>query len=253
MANSKPLYHHYSGKFMENSNSDIRLEFKAGELEVSDPNNVLKECTIFFAFPKSRSANFPIALGLAKSATAYGEQSIEGRTLYWAGFTLSPNDLKSAAELLRLAGGWVGTMAKINGHRISNPFNAYLTLSCYQEALQCSSQAAHCHKIIDDPFHKDYDSYSQTVKDKVNYFMDEGNYLETTEEVKEFVYPCKKMLESSMFHPQFNFKRVHQVSEQEQIQAAAVQYGISICPFFDASSFQEIGSHAKKVRTTIIK
>lgn len=224
---------------------------KEAGVSILDVQNTLKECTIFFAFPRSRSANFPIALGLAKGATAYGEQTIEGRILYWAGFTLSPSDLKAAAELLRLAGGWVGTITRINGHDVPNAFNASLTLSCYQQALQCSNHAAHCHRIIDDPFHKDYDSFSQKVRPFYDSLLSAGDYLETTEEIKEFVFPCKRMLESSMFHPLFQFKRVHQVSNEEQIQADAVEYGISICPFLDASAFQEIGSHTREIRNPL--
>jgi hypothetical protein len=81
----------------------VSLELKAGEIQVSDPTQALRECIIFFAFPKSRSANFPIALSLAQSATAYGEQNIGGRVLYWAGFTKSASDIVRATELLRLA------------------------------------------------------------------------------------------------------------------------------------------------------
>jgi len=233
---------------MEDSDNSKSLQLKAEGLQVSDPKNILNNYPIFFAFPKSRSENFPIALGLAKAATIHGEQSIEGRTLYWAGFTLSASDLEVAAELLRIAGGWVGTFTKINGQKISHPFSAYLTLSCYQEALQCLNHAAHCHKIIDDPFHKDYKPCSQTLEIHRPQFLDGGNSIETTEEVKEFVFPCKKMLEASMHHPQFSFKRMHQVSSQEQIQAAAVQYGINICPFFDVNSFKEAGVRTRTIR-----
>lgn len=235
---------------MEHSSS-FSLERRAGEIEIYDPQNVLKGCAIFFAFPKSRSANFPIAIGLAKSATVYGEQPVEGRMLYWAGFTKSQSDLKVAAELIRLAGSWVGAITRINGHNVKSPFNAYLTLSCYQEALQCTSQVAHCHKVIDDPFHPNYESHSQKVKEVTNLFLDEENSLETEEEIKEFSFPCKKMLESSMFHSQFKFGRSYGASSQEQIQAAAVEYGISICPFFDANSFSQVGSHKRKIRIPI--
>ena len=229
------------------SNS-VGLELRAGEIEISDPDSLLKECVIFFTFPKSRSVNFPIAIGLAKSAPVYGEQPIEGRVLYWAGFRKAPSDLKAAAELMRLAGDWVGAIARIDGHAVKRPFNAYLTLSCYQEGLQCTNSAAHCHRVIDDPFHPNYDSYSKKVKRPISLLLDEGNSLETEEEIKEFVFPCKKMLEQSIAHPQFTFKRQHGVSAQEQIQAAAVEYGISICPLFEAESFREIGSHRIKVR-----
>lgn len=225
----------------------VSLELKAGEIQVSDPTQVLGECIIFFAFPKSRSANFPIALSLAQSATAYGEQNTGGRILYWAGFTKSASDIERATELLRLAGNWVGVMAKVNGHKVARPFNAYLTLSCYQDAIQCSNHAAHCQVIIEDPFHPNYDSYSQTVKRRSIFLEAKESCLETEEEIKEFVFPCKKMLQSSMFHPQFNFKKSHNISHEEQIQAAAVEYGISICPLFDAAAFKEVGSHKIRV------
>lgn len=231
----------------------LDLAVRAGDLQITDPHSLLKECIIFFAFPKSKSSNFPIALGLAKAGTAYGEESIEGKTLYWAAFRNSPNDLKSAAELLRLAGNWVGTFTKINGRSVKSPFNAYLTLSCYQEALQCSSQAAHCHRIIDDPFHPNYDPLFQRVQNREHHGFVFGDTLETDEEIKEFVFPCKRMLEASSFHPRFSFERARLSTVHDQIQAAAVEYGISICPFFDATAFCQSGAHKQRVRIPVFK
>jgi hypothetical protein len=68
---------------MANSHS-LTLQIKAGNIQITDPKDILKDCIVFFAFPKSRSANFPIALRLAQAATAYGEQDVSGRILYWA-------------------------------------------------------------------------------------------------------------------------------------------------------------------------
>lgn len=220
----------------------LTLQLKAGDIQITDPNEILKECIVFFAFPKSRSANFPIALSLAQAATAYGEQDVGGRTLYWAGFIKSISDLEKAAELLRLAGGWVGTMSKVNGCKVTNPFNAYLTISCYLAGLQCSKQAAHCHKLIDDPFHPHYDVTSQTVKQRDQLRSSFSRIFRSREKIKKYVFPCKRMLEFSTLHPIFSFSNAHQIEPKHQIQAAAVEYGISICPFFDASAFAEVGT-----------
>jgi len=235
---------------MVNSHS-ITLQLKAGDIQITDPKDLLKDCIVFFAFPKSRSANFPIALSLAQAATACGEQDINGRTLYWAGFSKSIGDLERATELLRLAGNWVGTMARINGCKVTNPFNAYLTISCYLEGLQCSKQSAHCHRLIDDPFHPNYEVMSQTVRQRVNPRSRSYDAIEFDEEIKQYVFPCKRMLEFSMFHPQFSFKNVHQITHHEQIQAAAVEYGISICPFFEATAFMEVGTRRMKMEEPI--
>lgn len=235
---------------MVNSHS-LTLQLKAGEIQITDPKDILKDCIVFFAFPKSRSANFPIALSLAQAATAYGEQDVSGRTLYWAGFTKSISDLEKAAELLRLAGGWVGTMARINGCKVTNPFNAYQSISCYLKGLQCSKQSAHCYKLIDDPFHPNYEVMSQTVKKKTNLRSHSLDAVEFDEEIKQYVFPCKRMLEFSMFHPQFSFKKAHQITHQDQIQAAAVEYGISICPFFEATAFMEVGTRKMRVEEPI--
>ena len=224
---------------MTNSHS-LTLQLKAGDIQIVDPNDILKNCIVFFAFPKSRSDNFPIALSLAQAATAYGEQDVGGRILYWAGFTKSISDLEKATELLRLAGSWVGAMAKINGCKVTNPINAYLTLSCFQEGLQCTTQSAHCHQLIDDAFHPDFDVMTQTVKHRTRLRSNSNNSIEVDKKNKQYVFPCKQMLEFSMFHPRFSFKNVHQISHQEQIQAAAVEYGMSLCPFFDATAFIEI-------------
>lgn len=235
---------------MTNSQS-LTLQLKAGNLQITDPKDILKECIVFFAFPKSRSANFPIAISLAQAATAYGEQDVSGRTLYWAGFTKSISDLEKAAELLRLAGGWVGTMAKVNGCKVTKPFNAYLTISCYLDGLQCSEKAAHCHKLIDDPFHPNYDVMSQTVKQPTPLRSSCSTSIHFHEKVKKFVFPCKRMMEFSSFHPIFQFKEAHQVEPKYQIQAAAVEYGISICPFFDPDAFAEVGTRTMETEEAV--
>lgn len=229
----------------------LTLQLNAAELQITDPKEMLKDCIVFFAFPKSRSGNFPIAVSLAKAATAYGEQDVGGRTLYWAGFTNSISDLEKAAELLRLAGNWVGTMTRINGYKVTQSFDAYLTISCYLKGLQCSKQSAHCHKLIDDPFHPDYDVMSQTVKTKPHLRIKRSDAVEFDKEIKQYMFPCKKMLQFSMFHPQFSFENVNQIAPQDQIQAAAVEYGFSICPFFDATAFQEVGSRKITVEEPI--
>ena len=225
---------------------------QVGDFQVSDSSGMLKNCVIFFAFPKSRSANFPIAQALAQAASAYGEQAIGGRVLYWAGFTKSPSDLERASELLRLAGGWVGTIARINGHNISDKFNAHLTLSCYQRALQCANPSAHCHEEIEDPFHPNYDALYKKVKENTGGFLDRrAALLETEEVVKKFIFPCKRMLETSLFHPQFSGKQLADVPARDLIQAAAVECGTNICPFFDVSAFREVGFGKVKVQVLL--
>jgi hypothetical protein len=223
----------------------VSVKLEAGQLQVVATPDVLKKCMVFMAFPRSRSANFPIALSLAQAGTVHGEQDIAGRTLYWAGFSRSHQDLKTAAELLRLAGSWVGAMAQINGTRVVHPHNAYLTISCYLVGSECDSQAAHCHKQIDDPFHPDYQPHTQTVQ--------EPYYRRGRKPVKKYTFPCKRMLDFSMFHPQFTFKDIPNTTPAEQIQAAAVEYGISICPYFDASAFVQIGPKRATVDPSPVK
>ena len=83
----------------------------------------------------------------------------------------------------------------------------------------------------------------------IDYSDLEIDIVEYTEEIKQFVFPCKWMLESSLYHPQFGFKKVQHITPQEQIDAAAVDYGVSVCPFFDAQAFKEIGSRKiKKIK-----
>lgn len=137
-------------------------------------------------------------------------------------------------------------MTRINGCNVAKPFNAYLTISCYLKGLQCSNQPAHCHKLIDDPFNADYDIMSQSVKPRLPLRMKHSDTVEFDEQIKQYMFPCKLMLEFSMFHPQFSFENAHQIAPQDQIQAAAVEYGISICPFFDAAAFKEVG--ARKIK-----
>lgn len=237
-----------SHKKMDKSLS-LALQPEAEDLQVIDPKELLKECIVFFAFPKSRSANFPIALSLAQAATAYGEQDVGGRTLYWAGFKKSISDLEKAAELLRLAGSWIGSIAKVNGCKVTKPFNAYLTLSCFLEGMQCSKQEAHCHILIDDPFHPHYDAMSQTVRKEGKSYSTRSPLILSEEKIKKFVFPCKKMLAFSSFHPIFTFKQMHQVEPADQIQAAAVEYGISVCPFFNSSAFEEV--RAREIKAEI--
>lgn len=216
------------------------LQLQGGELQIIDSDDILKGCIVFFAFPKSKSANFPIALSIAQAGAAYGEQNVNGRILYWTGFKNSIKDIEKAAELLRLAGSWVGSMAKINGCNITKPFNAYLTLSCYLKGVQSSNRFAYCHKIIEDPFHPDYDVITQKIKLKPLFAFDFSHTKYVTEKARKHVFPCKKMLESSPFHQQFKFNQLPNVLPHEEIEAAAIEYGINICPFFAPKDFREI-------------
>ena len=222
-----------------NNLPDAGWPLKANGLQVEDSASALKDCVVFFAFPRSRSANFPIALQISQAATAHGEQNLYGRILYWAGFKNTIGDLQKAAELIRLAGTWAGAITRINGSSVAEPFKAYLTISCYLKGLQCTDQAAHCHEIIDDPFHKDYDPISRKVKSRRSSRPTDS--VEFVEKIKRYVFPCKRMLEFSTYHSPFSFKEMHQVAHRDQIQAAAVEFGQSICPFFDPNVFAEIG------------
>ena len=226
----------------------LTIRLQDGQLHLVDPLDVLKECVIFIIFPNSRSANLPIAISLAQSTTVYGEQKVGGRTMHWAGVTSALEDLKRGAELLRLAGSWKGTMTQINGEFVSDPFNAYLTFSCYLQGRQCASQAAHCHRVIDDPFHQNFDTFTQTVKIDPKYRPNLGDVVVVaTDHVKQYAFPCKRMLEQSLFHSQLKFEQAHRAAPQDHIQAAAVEYGINICPFFDSSKFQEVGAREVEV------
>jgi len=225
-----------------NASPALTIRLQDGQLQLIDPLDVLKDCAIFIIFPDSRSENLPIAISLAQSTTVYGEQKVGGRTMHWAGITSTLEDLKRGAELLRLAGSWKGTMTQINGEFVSDPFNAYLTISCYLEGRQCTSQTAHCHRVIDDPFHRNFDAFTQTVKIDPTYRPSPGDVaVVATEHVKQYAFPCKRMLMQSQFHPQFKFEQAHRTAPQDHIQAAAVEYGINICPFFDSTKFQEVG------------
>lgn len=231
-----------------NAYPTLSIRLQDGRLHLVDPLDVLRECVIFIVFPNSRSANLPIAISLAQSTTVYGELDVGGQTMHWAGVTSALEDLKRGAELLRLAGSWKGTMTRINGEFVSDPFNAYLTISCYIKGQQCASQAAHCHRVIDDPFHQNFDAFTQTVKFDTTYRPNPGDVtVVATEHVKQYAFPCKRMLMQSQFHPQFNFEQVHRTAPQDHIQAAAVEYGINICPFFDSSKFQEVGAREVEV------
>jgi hypothetical protein len=211
-------------------------------LQLMDQMDRLKMCVLFFAFPDSRSANLPIAISLAKAATAYGEQEIAGRTLHFAGFTQSVEDLERAAELLRLAGNWKGTLTRVAGKLVGDALKAYLTIVCYLEARRCVSQSAHCHIVIDDPFHPEFDPFSNQVKPLTVQLASDLDTIVRNECVKQYVFPCKRMLMHSLFHTRFEFSKEHLATPAEYIQASAVESAIDICPFFDPFAFQECGS-----------
>jgi len=190
----------------------ISICISDGNLQVSDPLDALKDCIVFVAFPNSRSANLPLAVSLARSFSICGEQDIGGRILHWAGVTSQLYDLKRGAELIRIAGSWKGAMVRVKGASVENPFNAFLTISCYLQARQCTSQAAHCHKVIDDPFHRYFNASTLKVCYPDENISTARGALMVTEHVKQYAFPCKQMLRFSMFHTQFRFAPHHQAN-----------------------------------------
>lgn len=217
----------------------IKISEEVGELKVLDPDDILKTCIIFFSFSKSKSANFPIALSIAQAASVFGQQDLNGRTIYWSGFANTFTDLTKAAELLRLAGNWVGARAIVNGSTITKPFNTYLTLACYLEGMQCANQPSHCHQLIEDPFHPNYDMTTQRVNIRFDIFSQFSINKTNNEPIKRYIFPCKKMLSFSPFHARFSFKKTGIIKPHDEIDAAAVEYGISVCPYFNVKDFRE--------------
>ena len=115
---------------------------------------------------------------------------------------------------------------------IENLYTVASVLRCYMKSETCRNKAAHCHKVVDDPFRVTPKSsgggFTISITDK--------KIRKYNVEIDQYLFPC------SFMEYRFHFQNNHPASIEDQIHAAAVEHGCNWCPNFRADDWQKVGT-----------
>jgi hypothetical protein len=193
-----------------------------------DPFVLSSECLLVVAFAKSNSKNYAFAMTIAEGAAGFTTALFGGAPMHVAAFARSQADVGRALALLSYVGGWKGTLVFAQGRLVQNRYQVVQVLNCFHAACACTDPQAHCACVMDDPFIERPTSMglSMTITLVTNPVPQKEVLLD------RYVFPC------NLLKRQFRFEMGHPSSPQNQIEAAAIARGTTICPYFDASGFR---------------
>lgn len=209
------------------------LSVSTGPIEKIDPFAESAGLLLVIAFNKSSSPNFPLALTMAKTAQRFVVADIGGRIMHVVGFAKNQADAGKAAAFMGYANTWKGVMVFSNGALVSNTKRLSIVLDCYLQSCACRDPKAHCRQVIDDPLQKmERSPYEPHITPVFSAKM---------VDIRQRAFPCK------LLRPAMRFQSYLDATPGDQIQAAGVKHGCSICPRFDPDDFPDVGSY----RTTV--
>jgi hypothetical protein len=183
-------------------------------------------------FPKSTSKNYPLAVNIAKGAAYHDAKVIDG---IWVNYTVFSKTREQAGRLQALLdyiAEWKGIQVFVNGQLEKDLIKVNRVLVCYLKASNCTDWRAHCFKVIDDPLSEEPDKSGLGMTIRIT---DKPPMSKVAVEIDQYVFPC-----SLIYHYKV-FQANHPSSMEDQIQAEAVRYGCSWCPFFDPANFKKSG------------
>lgn len=165
------------------------------------------------AFPKSRALRYPMAVELARAADKSAETTLGKSVWHLAAFGRTQ---EQAARALAIAQALRGQKAEYfaRGERLKDTRGLERVLQCYLRSCDCADPAAHCVRVIGDPF-----SYDGQSAGSISTFS-------TTKPL--YYWPCAFML--SWNTPKLQCP--HPASPDDQLQARAVALGCHVCPNF---------------------
>ncbi|MFA6700962.1 MAG: hypothetical protein WCS28_12440 [Thiomicrospira sp.] len=201
-------------------------------VRLSDPLTESIGNLLVVMFPKSTSKNYPLALNIAEGAAHYDAKVINGILINYAVFSKAREQAGRAQVLLDYISEWKGVQVFVNGHQEKDLFKVTRVLICYLKASGCNDWRAHCFKVIDDPLRQEADNRGLGITIRVT---DKPPLPKMAVEIDQYVFPC-----SLIYHYKV-FQANHPASFEDQIQAEAVKYDASWCPFFDATNFKKSG------------
>lgn len=195
-------------------------------------------------FPRSKSAIYPLALNLARSASLYQEMELEGRVFHVAFFAADIDSMKRALSLLNFASRITHTQIYGRGQLISNPFRAAAVIECYMNSLKPGDYRAHCHvskryrvdagnNRLTGPSSKipeiTYVSIDVRIDDEL--LIDDGPY-----DTSSFMIPCGYITKFADFKLSPNFPG----SIADQITAAGAKCNCDWCPNFKPGDVKKL-------------
>ena len=193
-------------------------------------NELISSQPIVMIFPKNRSALYQAAVSLARLANSYAESGSEGSIYHYAAFDLSRHQAQIALSVMRYMLDISGFQLFIRGKLVAAPSNSAKALACYLDALECADSRAHCHAVAtedhifegtrpENPFSLSLDSITAPV----------------TGQNQMYIFPCRLL-----FNDHFKIYRQHPSTEQNQIQAGAIQRGCDFCPLFNQHDLKRL-------------
>jgi hypothetical protein len=183
-------------------------------------------------FPRSRAANFPAALAIARQASQYAEHPISGVPHHWAGFGRSREQVARAIALINLVRGIKGFQVFAGGVR-ADWARVLRVLECYLQSCSCTDWRAHCHVVVDG--HR-LESPGGGVRDTLpsqivthSLRPAPGDGLSWAASAERETFPCRYLLQRH-----FHYQPGHPAERGAQVQAAAVREGCAWCPNLNA-------------------
>ncbi|HEY4761799.1 MAG TPA: hypothetical protein VIH42_14570 [Thermoguttaceae bacterium] len=194
-----------------------------GQDEIAAAAGIIDRFFLVIIFGKTNSYVYEQAVNIAKSATHYSEIKSKKNILHVAAFEATRASAKPALMLARYIEGWKSAYIFTKG-QITSSYRAVMTLNCYTVATECVDYSAHCHEVIDD-----------LNADQHHYYIRDG----LVQDIKKYLFPCK------LLRSYFRFQPKHPSGTYAQIQAAAVSFGCSWCPYFDEKNYKQINDIQK--------
>jgi hypothetical protein len=195
-------------------------------------------------FPKSKSAVYPLALNLARSASMYQELELDGHMFHVAFFAADIDSMKRALSLINFACRITHAQIYGRGQLIRNSFKAISVIECYINSLKPDNYKAHCfvlkrcrifgeQNLLTGPIGSvpDIDIVDIEVRVDGGVPIDEGPYGATS-----FIIPCAYLTRFA----DFKLLSVIPASFVDQIRSAGAEHGCDWCPNFRPDEFQKL-------------
>lgn len=189
-------------------------------------------------FPRSTASSYAMCVALAQQAIAYRHLSSGRSEYHLAAFGNAQAGL--AVLLLEQLHGKAGVSVFVNGRALRGPWDAMHLLRCVSQADQCADWKAHCHMVVNDSaLFSDMHVPTRIAP----HVIVEGRAAYSSRQrdtdaapVERWIVPCsflyaKRGMRLSMRHPS---------SPADQIQAAAVEHGCTVCPRFNARGVKKL-------------
>ncbi|WP_154586149.1 hypothetical protein [Burkholderia pseudomallei] len=182
----------------------------------SEPIDVISasmDALLAVAFPRSRAIRYPLAVELSQQATRYTRTTTTSGEYHIAVFARSREQAARALAVTRALDGQKAEYFS-RGKQITDLRRLSLIIDCFLRSCECTDPAAHCLRVIGNPFSEDGSGASISMYGSPRLPL--------------YLWPCTFML--SWNTPQL--QRQHPSRPEDQLQARAVAAGCDICPNF---------------------